>query len=52
MQLRLPREQVGEILYWNLAHKSQLKPKLEPYKALQHLSNSRQTCAAHTPLVS
>lgn len=51
MQPRLPHEQVGEIFYWNLARKSQLNPKPEPYKASKHFSNSRGTCEARTPLV-
>lgn len=36
MQPWLLHEQVGKIFYWNAACKSQLKPKLEPYKASPH----------------
>lgn len=50
LRLRLPHEQVGEIFYWNVARKSQLKPKREPYKALQHLCNGRETREACAPL--
>lgn len=48
----LPHKQVGEIFYWISARKSQLKPELKPYKAVQHLSNSREAREARTPLVS